>query len=83
MAEDFIKELKSKGYSKIYLSHNPWEEKQARNFANKLRKEGLKVIVAADARPHKDNPRDEKDLEIVRQVIDSCDAVIVYKQRKP
>ena len=64
--------------TRFYLSHDPWQEEDARRLAEKLRRQGHEVIVAADARPHKDKPHDEDDLEVVRQVIESCDAVIVY-----
>lgn len=64
--------------TKFYVSHNPSEEEGARRLAKKLEKEGHEVIVAADARPHKDKPHDEHDLEAVRKIIGTCDAVIMY-----
>jgi len=78
----FISKLKKANYHKIYLSHEPWQEQEARQFAEKLRNQGFTVIVAADARPHKDNPHDRADLEIVRRVIKSCDVLIVYGEGK-
>lgn len=76
--KQLIDHLKKEGHKKIYLSHQPWQEEEARELAQKLTGEGFNVIVGADARPHKDNPRDDKDLETVRKIIVSCDVVIVY-----
>ena len=69
--------LKKHGYKRIYLSHAPNQEQLARQFAAKLRIYDLTVIVAADARPHKDYIHDDADREIINQVIASCDHVIV------
>ena len=76
--ELLVEGLKKNNYERIYLSHEPWQEKVARAFARRLTERGFKVIVGADARPHKGRPQDEEDFYIVKKVIDSCDAVVVY-----
>lgn len=63
---------------RIYLSHYPEQEADARKFAFKLRRHGFDVIVAADARPHKHGIVDKADEEIVSQAIGSCDVTVVF-----
>lgn len=76
--QDLVERIRKAGHKKIYLSHQPWEEKEARNLAKKLRSKGIQVVIAADIRPHKDKPHSPKDLEPVRRAIASCDAVVLY-----
>jgi hypothetical protein len=78
--DTLIENLKKKCYKKIYVSHEPWQEPEARDFGQRLRERGFNVFLGADARSHKDNPHDEKDLEVVREVITSCDVVVVYRK---
>lgn len=73
-----VKMLERVKARRIYLSHYPEQEADARRFASKLRREGFQVIVAADARPHKDEPVDKSDDDIVSQVIASCDVTVVF-----
>jgi hypothetical protein len=75
-----VDRLKKKSFMRVYVSHEPWQEPEARDFGQRLRERGFSVILGADARPHKDSPHDEKDLEVVRQVIASCDVVVVYRK---
>lgn len=63
---------------RIYLSHYPEQEADARLFAFKLRRDGFEVIVAADARPHKHGIVDKADEDIVSQTIASCDVTVVF-----
>lgn len=74
---DVLKTLRQKGAKRIYLSHDPKDENFARAFASRLKQAGYTVIVAADARPHKDGIKDKDDEEIVAQVIASCDTTLV------
>jgi len=68
---------------RIYLSHHPDQEEDARRFAKKLEAVGHIVVVAADVRPCKEKPRDAYDLEVVRRAITACDATVVYiKERE-
>ncbi len=74
-----VNRLKKQNHRRIYLSHEPWHEQEARDLARRLTERDFTVIVGADARPHKDRIHDEDDLDVVRKTIDSCDAVVVYK----
>lgn len=76
--ESLVEELRKQQYQKIYLSHEPWQELEAREFASKLADLGFKVQVAADVRPHKWNPQSKNDLEIVAKAIDESDVMVVY-----
>lgn len=79
---NLVKRLKEKDHRRIYLSHEPWQEQEARDLARRLTEKGFTIIIGVDARPHKDRPHDEDDLDVVRKTIDSCDAVVVYKRWK-
>lgn len=67
---------------KLYLSHEPDQEEDARRFAKKLETMGHTVVVAADVRPCKEKPRDQYDLEVVRKAIEACDAVVIYVKER-
>jgi hypothetical protein len=75
----FADQLKERGLLKIYLSHDPFQEKEARIFANELEQIGITVVVAADVRPHKDGVHDKSDLEVVKRAMESCDAIVRYE----
>jgi len=75
--EELVSQLRKNNAKKIYLSHQPHDEERARIIAFELRRRGFTVIVAADARPHKEAILDEHDKEIVKQVIASCDFTLV------
>jgi hypothetical protein len=77
---DLILQLKEMKTRRVYLSHSPKQEQGARRFADLLRGEGFTVIVAADARPHKDAIRDRADEFVVGKIIEGCDTTVVYEE---
>jgi len=68
--ENLVRTLRSHG-KRIYLSHEPWQEVEARNFARGLEAHGFEVIVAADVRP---------DMKSVERAIAGCNAVVIYME---
>ena len=72
--------LRKRNFKKVYLSHEPWQEDEAREFSQKLNQKGVEVVVAADVRPSKIAPRSAEDLKVVGKAIDGCDACVVYKK---
>lgn len=70
--------LKDKGVRKLYLSHDPWQEWEAREFATRLEQLGIEIIVAADVRPHKDYIHSGDDMTQVWEAMESCDGCIVF-----
>lgn len=76
----FAEQLKERGQQKIYLSHDPFQEKEARIFANELEQLGITVVVAADVRLHKDGIHDKNDRDVILMAIKSCNATVKYEQ---
>lgn len=72
-----VMNLKAGKVHRIYLSHAPKAERQARFLADHLKRNGFDPVVAADARPHKDMIHDEADKYVVSKVIGSCDFTLV------
>lgn len=74
----FAEQLKERACKKIYLTHDPFQEKDARIFAEALEQLGFTVVVAADVRSYGVAPRDVSDFEPVKKAAQSCDAVVIF-----
>ncbi len=68
---DLLARLRASNVKRIYLIHAPIHESGARRYARFLRAYGFTVIVAADARPHKEAIHDKDDEFVVQKVIDT------------
>lgn len=64
----------------VYLSHHPDQEMIARIFAEKLSRQGIEVIIAADVRPEVPYAlATEEDKAKVRSMIATTDLLIVLE----
>jgi len=72
----------SKGSLRLYLSHEPFDERHARHIAEQLEKEGIEVMVAADYRGGICQPPSEEDIRNVTEAIKNADAVIYLPPKR-